>query len=79
MEVMGWIVLLLGALISFVGGIWFLVVAFQESVLWGLAILVFPIMSFVFLFIHADRAMVPFLVQIWGVSMIFVAYFMLGI
>ena len=36
MEVVGMMLIVVGVIGSLIGGIWFLVVAFQESALWGL-------------------------------------------
>lgn len=79
MELISFALLALGGVISIVGSVWFLIVAFQESVLWGLVVLFFPLASLVFLFVHADRAFAPFLVQIWGVAMVFLGAFVLGV
>ena len=38
MEVIGMILFFVGAIVAFIGGIWFLIAAFQESVLWGLGL-----------------------------------------
>lgn len=55
-----------GILISAVGGIWLLVVAFQESVLWGLGCLFIPIVSLVFVIMHWEKGGKPFLVSLGG-------------
>ena len=63
----------LGFIAILVGGIWLLVAAFQESVLWGLALFFFPgIVSIAFLILHPERAWRPFMLQIVGVVMFFV-------
>lgn len=46
------ILLAVGFIISVVAGIWFLVVAFKQSVLWGLGCLFVPFVSLIFLIIH---------------------------
>jgi hypothetical protein len=61
MEIIGLILLVIGGVISFVAGIWFLVVAFRESVLWGLGCLLIPFVSLIFLIIHWSEAKRPFL------------------
>ncbi len=52
---------MIGFGISAVAGIWFLVVAFKESVLWGLGCLLVPFVSLIFLIIHWQDAKRPFL------------------
>ncbi len=63
---MGALLVLVGGLICFIGGIWFLIMAFSENILWGLACLFLPIVSFIFLILHWDKAGPPFFVQIVG-------------
>ena len=55
-----------GLIVAFVGGIWFLVEAFKESLGWGLICLLFGPAQLVFLFLHSDVALKPFLVQVGG-------------
>lgn len=61
MEIIGLILLVIGCVISAVAGIWFLVVAFRESVLWGLGCLFIPFASLIFLIMHWSEAKRPFL------------------
>jgi hypothetical protein len=67
MEVIASILVVIGMLIAVVGGLWFLLVAFQESILWGLGCLFVPFVSLIFLVMHWDKAAKPFLVQLAGV------------
>ncbi|MEQ8635042.1 hypothetical protein [Gimesia maris] len=60
------ILMLIGGIAIAVGGIWFIIVTFQESVLWGLGCLFIPFVSLIFLCMHWDRAGKPFLIQIAG-------------
>jgi hypothetical protein len=53
--------LCIGLLISGVGGLWLIFVAFRESVAWGLGILFVPFASIVFICRHWDVAKRPFL------------------
>jgi hypothetical protein len=66
MEVLGLILMIVGIVVSVVGGLWFLGVAFGESVLWGLACLFIPFAALFFLISHWDEAGKPFLVQLAG-------------
>lgn len=58
--------MIVGGIASIVGGIWFLVVAFQESVLWGLGCLFVPFVSLVFLILNFAEAWKPFVVSLVG-------------
>ena len=56
-----------GALVMMVGAIWLLVVAFHESVFWGLAcLLCSPIGPLLFLLTHRQGAVQPFLTYLFG-------------
>ncbi|MGH7134797.1 MAG: hypothetical protein ACREHD_03605 [Pirellulales bacterium] len=66
METIGWGIGNLGLIAFIVGGIWFLVVAFQEEVPWGLACMFIPCVSIIFLVKFWDKASKPFGVQVAG-------------
>jgi hypothetical protein len=66
MEILGVLLLFFGIAVAAVGGIWLLVVAFQESVLWGLGSLFIPLVGLAFVISHWDAAKRPFLVNIGG-------------
>jgi hypothetical protein len=66
MEILGLILVCVGLAIAAVGGIWLIVVAFQESVLWGLGSLFIPLVGLAFVISHWDTAKRPFLVNIGG-------------
>lgn len=70
--------LLLGALVILVGGIWFIVEAFRENLLWGLGVLFLPILPLVFLILHWRRAKDPFVLQLYGIGIILIAHWVFG-
>ena len=63
---MGMALLVIGIIIGVVGGIWLLITAFQESVGWGVACLLLPIVSLIFVFLHWQEAKKPFLIGLAG-------------
>ena len=77
MEVLGTILLVIGFIGIFVCSIWFLVVAFQESPLWGLGCIFVPFVSLIFLIMHWDKAAKPFLAQL-ACSVPIIAGLMIG-
>lgn len=77
MEILGLILLVVGGIIAFVGGIMFLIVAFKESVLWGLACIFIPFASLVFLFMNWAKAKQSFFIQLGGAALLFLGI-MLG-
>lgn len=64
-----------GLLLAAFGGIWLLVVAFRESVLWGLGVVFIPFVSVIFAIIHWDDAKWPFLINLAGTILFFVGVF----
>lgn len=59
--------LIIGLLIFVIGGFMFLVAAFQESALWGLACLFVPIVQLFFLIVHWQEAKKGFGLQLVGI------------
>jgi hypothetical protein len=67
MEILGMILMGVGFIAMIIGGIWLLVVAFQESLLWGLGCIFVPFVSLIFLIKYWDKAGKPFLIQLAGI------------
>ena len=67
METLGMIIWGIGGIVCLIGGIWFLVVAFRETIWWGLGCLFIPIVALVFLIMHWGDAAKPFFVSLLGV------------
>jgi hypothetical protein len=65
--------LFLGSALSLIGGIWFMVAAFQESIVWGLACLFLPVAWLFFLFLHWGEAKQPFLLSLAGAVCVVIA------
>jgi hypothetical protein len=62
--------LIFGTPLVVVASIWLLVVAFKQSILWGLACLFVPFASIVFIILHWDSAKRPFLFSIVGLVLV---------
>jgi hypothetical protein len=60
------LLILIGYAFLLIGSIIMLVAAFRQSVLWGLACLFVPIVSFFFLVVHWHAAKSGFVVQLIG-------------
>lgn len=58
---MGLLLMGVGGILALVTGIWLLILAFREHVLWGLAYLFVPFAALVFVIMHFDEAGKPFL------------------
>ncbi len=67
-----------GGIISLIGGLWLLIAAFQQSILWGLAVLFVPLAEFIFIIMHWDRAAWPFIVSLAGFAMSVIAVVIVG-
>jgi hypothetical protein len=70
MELVAMIIGGIGGIISLIGGIWFLVVAFRQSIWWGLGCLFIPFVSIIFLIIYWGDAAKPFFVSLLGAAII---------
>jgi len=75
---MGIVLLVLGIGCCVVGGIWLLITAFQESVGWGVACLLLPIVGLIFVFLHWEDAKKPFLISVAGNLLLIAAHAMKG-
>jgi hypothetical protein len=56
--------IVIGSVLGFIAGIWLLVVAFRQSILWGLACLLIPFVSLLFVIVHWSEARSPFLLSL---------------
>jgi hypothetical protein len=70
MNALGIMVIVVGVIITLVGGIKFIIAAFEESILWGLGVLFFPIISPVFLIMRFGDAWRPALTYVIGVVLV---------
>jgi FtsH-binding integral membrane protein len=66
MTMIALMLILLGLVIFVVGGIEFLIAAFQERIWWGLGCLFIPIVQIIFLIVHWQAARKPFSRQLVG-------------
>lgn len=78
MEALGGVLFIVGAILSGIGGLWLLVVAFQESVLWGLACWFIPFVALYFVATHWEETKTPFLMNLGGVLVAIVGMVMSG-
>jgi hypothetical protein len=67
-----------GILIALICDIWIVVLAFQESVLWGLGCLFLPVVGIVFAIMYWDTAHKPFLISLGGAALAFVGALISG-
>lgn len=78
MQILLLLLSVIGGIAIMVGGIWFIIVTFQESVLWGLGCLFVPFVSLAFLILHWDKAGKPFLIQLAGLVPFIIAALLAG-
>lgn len=62
----------LGLIICIIGAIGFLIVAFKNSILWGLGCFFLAPVSLIFLIMNWHEAKNPFFLQLLGLAVIFV-------
>jgi hypothetical protein len=63
---MAMVLVIIGYIVMAVGGIWILILAFQDSAMWGILCFCIPLASFVFVFTHFEDAKKPFFVWLAG-------------
>jgi hypothetical protein len=66
METMSMLLVVIGFGLLLIGGLWVVVNAFKESILWGLGALFVPFVSLFFIIKHWDENKLPFFVQLGG-------------
>jgi len=78
MVFIGWSLIGIGTGLGLLGGIWLLIVAFKESIWWGLGSLFIPFVSLIFVVLHWSVAKTPFLISLLSVVMVIAGAFMMG-
>ncbi|MEJ6727772.1 MAG: hypothetical protein QNK83_01225 [Akkermansiaceae bacterium] len=73
MTIIAGILMLIGFVIALIFGIKLLIIAFKESVLWGIGSLLVPFVSLIFIAMHWDKCKGPFLKYL-----ICIPFFILG-
>lgn len=64
-----------GLVVALLGGLWFLVESFRESVWWGVGCLLFSPIQLVFLILHWGVAKKPFGLQLLGIALVALSAF----
>jgi hypothetical protein len=59
------------------GALFFIIAAFREGILWGLAVIFLPFMQLVFLIVAWPRAKGAFFIQLYGVGLLLLGIFVL--
>jgi hypothetical protein len=72
LNVLGTLIIFAGLALWLLGAFAFLVAAFRENILWGLAVLFLPVAALVFLVLHWPRAKNAFFLELWGIGTILV-------
>ncbi len=72
METLGFAIQVIGLIIMIIGGLWLLIEGFQESIIWGIAMICFNIISLLFVILYWERAKYPFLIQVGGFAIMFI-------
>ena len=78
MAFIGWGLFSIGRGLGLLGGIWLLIVAFKESIWWGLGSLFIPLVSLIFVVLHWSVAKTPFLISLVSFAILIAGAFMTG-
>jgi hypothetical protein len=62
-----------GYVLSFFGGLWIIVLAWQRGILWGLGCLLFPILQLVYVVLNWKEAKSPFFLLLAGFGAFFLS------
>jgi hypothetical protein len=66
----GYLAMAVGYMMSIVGGVWFLIIAFQDDVMSGILCLICGIYSLYYLVTHFEEEKQPFFLQLVGMGII---------
>ncbi len=69
---MAFALMLVGGLLALIGTIIVVIAAFQDSFIWGLGVLLFWPVSFLFVFTHWEETKKAFLIQVAGLALVVV-------
>jgi hypothetical protein len=72
-HIIGWILLALGYVLVFLGGLWIIVLAWQRSVLWGAACLLLPGAQLVYVIAHWKESKEGFFLTLAGLALLILA------
>lgn len=70
MDAVGIGLMILGFVLSTVGNIWILILAFRKHIGWGIAALLLPFVGFIFVVMNWNRTWKPFLIYLLSVACI---------
>ena len=62
------IIMIVGIVIMIVGGIFFIIETFRESILWGIGCIIISPIAIIFAFLHWDVSKSPILIQLAGLA-----------
>ena len=79
MIAIGYLLLTIGIIACFVGGVMFLVVAYKRSLFWFVGCLFFPIVCWLFFLLNMKATMKPFILQVLGLLLAGMGGYMAGI
>ncbi len=70
MTIIGSICIGIGGIVGLIYGIKLIIIAFQKSILWGLAYIFVPMAALVFVIMHWDKTKSPFLKSLIAIPLI---------
>jgi hypothetical protein len=71
----GWMLLILGWLLAFLGSLWIIILGWQRNILWGLVCFLVPTIQQVYVAAHWKESKGPFLLLMAGLTMVLLAAF----
>lgn len=78
MGLIGTLIIIAGMLISVVYSVQILIIAFKESIIWGLAVIFIPFVNLLFLILFWDKCKSPFLKSLIAIPFLLVGMFFIS-
>jgi hypothetical protein len=69
----GWILLVLGWILTFLGGLWIIMLGWQRNIYWGVICFLIPVIQIVYVVAHWKESKEAFFLQIVGFVLVILA------
>jgi hypothetical protein len=72
-HVLGWMLLVSGWVLAFLGSLWIIILGWQRSYLWGIACFLIPITQLFYVGLHWKESKEAFVLQVSGFVLVILA------
>ncbi len=71
---LGWAVLVIGWIVTFLGSLWIIVLGWQRSIVWGIGCFLFPVVQLVYVGLHWKEAKDGFFMILAGFALLILGH-----